>query len=324
MINNHRIAVVIPSYRVKDSILNVIAEIPSFVDHIIVVDDACPDKSGDFVNSYTLPKVTVLKNLQNLGVGGATINGFQFAASNRSDIIVKMDGDGQMKGDLIPQLIAPILDKRADYTKGNRFFFPSGLKKMPVIRKIGNSALSIINKFSSGYYKIMDPTNGFTAIHREALIHLPLEKVSNRFFFESDLLFRLGVIRATVVDVPMLPVYEDEKSNLRITKVLFEFPLKYLNCYCKRIAYNYFIRDFSVGSLLLVLGATFTLLGSLFAMYLWYKSHMSRVPSSGGSLFLAAVPLILGFQMLLSFLLVDVENYPRDPLVSFKKNIPID
>jgi hypothetical protein len=160
----------------------------------------------------------------------------------------------------------------------------------------------------------MDPTNGYTAIHRTALSMLDMEKVSNRYFFESDMLFRLGIIRAVVADIPMPALYGTEKSSLKISRVLFSFPPKYINRYFKRVFYNYFLRDFNVGTIQLVFGFLIFFGGLGFGVYHWLLSITQNILASPGTVMLAALPTILGFQLLLSALQYDIHNIPDKPL----------
>ena len=138
-------------------------------------------------------------------------------------VVVKVDGDGQMDPRLIPSFVYPILRGEADYTKGNRFFDLESVRTMPRFRLLGNAILSFMTKLSSGYWNLFDPTNGFTAIHTDVARHLPFDKISRRYFFETDILFRLNTLRAVVVDVPMEAKYGDEVSNLKISKIVLEF-----------------------------------------------------------------------------------------------------
>jgi len=258
-------------------------------------------------------RIEVLFHDKNLGVGGAVKTGYRKALADQCEIVVKIDGDGQMDPSLIPHLIHPILIGEADYVKGNRFFSLSSLSKMPGIRVFGNSMLSIINKFVNGYWNLMDPTNGFTAIHKTALGMLELDKIANTYFFESDMLFRLGTIRAVVNDLPMNAIYENEKSGLSISKVLFQFPPKYINRYFKRIFYNYFLRDFNAGTIELIVGSMFFTFGLIEGLYHWLQSVESNIAASG-TVMLAALPTILGFQLLISGLQYDIRNLPVKPL----------
>jgi glycosyltransferase involved in cell wall biosynthesis len=198
------IAVVIPCFKVKDKLFKVVNDIGPEVDIIYVVDDCCPQNSVSVVEELSQEKrsrVRVLRTPVNLGVGGAVKLGYTQALADGADIVVKIDGDGQMDTSLISKFTQPILLGHADYTKGNRFYDVESFSSMPMIRLIGNAGLSLINKFSHGYWDIVDPTNGYTAISKEVLKNVKLDKVENRYFFESDLLFRLGVCRAVVQDI---------------------------------------------------------------------------------------------------------------------------
>ncbi len=310
-----KIAVVIPSYKVKKHILALIPEIGSEICKIYVVDDKCPENSGLFVQEHCKdPRVEVLFNEKNMGVGGAVKTGYKKALVDGIEVIVKLDGDGQMDPKLIPALIKKIEQGRADYVKGNRFYNIDTLMAMPKLRLFGNSMLSFINKFVNGYWNIMDPTNGFTAIHISAIKQLPLDKIENRYFFESDMLFRLGVARAVVADMPMDAKYADEVSNLSIRKVLFEFPPKYFVRFFKRIFYSYFLRDFNAASVELVLGFVFFIFGLSIGSYYWTQSIKTGISATSGTVMLAALPVILGMQLLLSALSFDIKNLPKEPL----------
>uniref|UniRef100_C6E5J8 Glycosyl transferase family 2 n=1 Tax=Geobacter sp. (strain M21) TaxID=443144 RepID=C6E5J8_GEOSM len=310
-----RIAVVIPSYKVKQHVLQVISAIGPEVSSIVVVDDACPDGSGRYVEENCRdPRVLVCSHTENRGVGGATLTGYQAALDQGADIIVKLDGDGQMDPALIPKLVRPIVDQVADYSKGNRFYSVEDLQQMPFARLVGNSVLSFMAKFSTGYWTIFDPTNGFTAIHGAVAALLPLEKIEKRYFFESDMLFRLNTLRAVVADVPMRARYADEKSNLSILGVIPEFLRKHAVNSCKRIFYNYYLRDFSAASVEVVLGLCALLFGVVFGSWTWYGSIRTGVPATSGTVMLAALPTMLGMQLFLAFLSYDTANAPKYPL----------
>lgn len=309
------IAVVIPCYRETSRILDVIKAIGSEVGRIIVVDDACPDKTGEHVKTHCSDqRVEVLFHDRNTGVGGATLSGYKRAIEEGAEVIVKVDGDGQMDPSLISELVAPLLAGEADYTKGNRFFNLDGLSEMPRVRIFGNLALSFLSKASSGYWNIFDPTNGFTAIHIDAARRLPFDKINEGFFFESDMLFRLNMMRAVVCDMPMPARYGDEESSLKVRNVIFNFAAKHYVNSVKRVFYSYFIRDFGVPSIELVLGKLLLLFGVLYGAYSWHESSVTDIPATAGTVILAALPIILGTQMLMAFLNFDTRNVPSKPL----------
>jgi dolichol-phosphate mannosyltransferase len=313
------IAVIIPSFMVKDQILGVLSGIGPEVGRIYVVDDACPQGTGNFVKENCKDdRIEVMFHPKNLGVGGAVITGYKKALQDGCRIMVKLDGDGQMAPSLIPKLVDPIVRQEADYVKGNRFYDLRFLRKMPGIRRFGNSMVSFISKMASGYWNIMDPANGFTAISATALKYLPLDKIDRRFFFENDMLFRLNTIRAVVRDLPQQAEYGDEKSNIRIFKVAFQFPFKYLNRMFKRIFYIYFLRDFNIGSLELVMAFIFLTFGFIFGGIHWFQSVETQQPATAGTVLLAGLPIILGFQSLLAFLHYDVANIPQKVLTDIE------
>jgi glycosyltransferase involved in cell wall biosynthesis len=308
------IAVVVPSYKVTSHIVQTLSEIGKEVSYIYVVDDACPEGSGKLVQEKVSDsRVKVIFHEENLGVGGAMITGYKAALETDANIIVKLDGDGQMDPALIGELIAPIVNGRADYTKGDRLDSLTGLWQMPSIRLIGNAGLSLLTKISTGYWNITDPTNGYTAIHRDVLKVLPLGMLSKRFFFESDMLFRLSLYRAVVWDVPMQARYGTEKSNLSIIKTLWEFPWKHFKNFHKRLFYNYYLRDVSAASIELPLGFVLWWFGLIFGIASYNQSMDTGVAATTGTVMISVVPLILGFQLLLAFVSHDVSAVPTRP-----------
>ena len=308
------IAVVIPCYRVTQHILNVIAGIGSEVQRIFIIDDKCPDGSGDYVEANCNdPRIIILRHEINQGVGGAVMTGYLAAIADGAEVIVKLDGDGQMDPSLILNFIEPILAGEADYTKGNRFFNLEEIQAMPKIRLFGNAVLSFMTKLSSGYWDLFDPTNGYTAIHADVARHLPFDKISRRYFFETDMLFRLNTLRAVVVDIPMDARYGDEVSNLKISKILGEFLFKHTRNFVKRIFYNYYLRDMSLASIELPLGLGLFFAGAGYGGYHWLDSAQSGVTTPAGTVMLSALPILMGLQLVLAFLGYDIASVPRRP-----------
>lgn len=309
------IAVVIPCYKVAAHICDLIPRIGSDVDAIFVVDDCCPEKSGALVESNCAdPRVRVIYHAINQGVGGAVLSGYQAAIEAGAEVIVKVDGDGQMDPALIPAFIAPILRGEADYTKGNRFFEIETVRQMPLIRLIGNALLSFLTKLSSGYWNLFDPTNGYTAISARVAERLPARKICHRYFFESDMLFRLNTLRAVVMDIPMFAEYGDEQSNLKVSRELPRFLFKHLRNLGKRISYNYFIRNFNFATLELVFGLAFLSFGTIFGAISWFQLYQLVTLASAGTVMLAALPIIMGLQLILGFVNYDMASVPTTPL----------
>ncbi|MDE0783793.1 MAG: glycosyltransferase family 2 protein [Planktomarina sp.] len=247
-------------------------------------------------------------------MGGAVLAGYKAAIADGADVIVKIDGDGQMDPFLLPRFIAPILKGEADYTKGNRFYDLAQIGNMPPMRLFGNAVLSFMTKLSSGYWSVFDPTNGYTAIHANIAAHLPMDKIDNRYFFETDMLFRLNTLRAVVVDIPMNAVYGNEKSNLHISKILVEFLGKHVRNFAKRIFYNYFLRDMTLASIELLVGTALLNFGLIFGAVSWFNAEASGTPAPLGVIMLATLPILLGIQFILAFLGFDIATVPKRPI----------
>lgn len=306
------VAIVIPSYRVTRHILDVISTIPAWVWRIYVVDDCCPDGSGELVKSNCQDsRVFVLFNRVNVGVGGSVMAGYVRAAADGAGVIVKMDGDGQMDPNLLPRFVAPIAAGEADYTKGNRFYDLRQISQMPRIRIFGNAALSFMTKISSGYWDLFDPTNGYTAIHANLIAALPIDKISRRYFFETDILFRLNTLRAVVVDVPMDAKYGDEESGLKIGSILVDFLAKHSRNTFKRIFYSYFLRDMSLATIELIGGVALLASGFFAGIWFWFEASSMGLSTSPGRVMLAALPVMLGLQLVLGFIAFDIASVPR-------------
>jgi len=315
----YKTAVVIPCYKVSSHILKVIEGIGPEVQKIYVVDDCCPENSGELVKNNSRDKrVEIIYHSENRGVGGAVISGYKKALTDEMDVIVKIDGDGQMDTSRIKDLIAPIISGSADYTKGNRFHELSDLESMPKLRLIGNAFLALTTKFSSGYWTIFDPTNGFTAISTEALRKLDLNKINERYFFESDMLFRLNLIKAVVKDVAMPAQYGGEISNLKIINTLWKFPLLNLRNFLKRIFYTYYLRDMSPASIQFFFGNILFAFGVIFGGYHWYRNSHSHIPTPLGTIMLSTITIILGVQFLIGWITQDMNSVPSSPLTRWR------
>jgi dolichol-phosphate mannosyltransferase len=310
-----KIAVVIPCYKVSAHILSVIGAIGTQAGRIYVVDDCCPEQTGNLVEAAPLgSQVCVLRHTQNQGVGGAVLSGYAAAIADGYEVIVKVDGDGQMDPALIPEFVTPILEGEADYTKGNRFFDIESVQSMPRVRLFGNSVLSFFAKFSTGYWQLFDPTNGYTAIHADVARHLPANKLSRRYFFETDMLFRLNTLRAVVVDIPMEARYGEEVSNLRICQAIGEFSIKHATNFLKRLFYNYYLRDLSLASFELPVGVALFLIGSIYGAYHWLQSYLVDATTPAGTVTLVAVMILVGTQLILAFFGSDIANVPSRPI----------
>ena len=307
-----KIAVVIPAHSVSRFILDVLVRVDDTVAVIVVVDDCCPEGTGELVQRRVDdPRVVVVSNAANLGVGGATIAGFRRALAEGADIVVKLDGDGQHHPEWIPQLVRPIVDGDADMVKGNRFYDVESVRGMPNGRLFANAVLSFAAKLSTGYWDLFDPANGFLAIHRKVVSRLPFEKIDRGYFFETDLLFRVGILMAKVAEVPIEAIYGSERSGVGVLREAPPFLWKSLRNTVKRVIYCYFLRGFSVASMLLAAGVCAVGFGAWFGIYHWF---VSAEPATAGTVMLAGLPVLSGLQMLIGFVGHDITRQPASAI----------
>jgi dolichol-phosphate mannosyltransferase len=309
-----RVCVVIPMYRVEAYIQGVIASIPEWVWRIVVVDDASPDRSAEMACALGDARVVLVRHDHNQGVGGAVLSGFTAACELGAAVAVKMDGDGQMLPDYLWELVEPVLVGQADYVKGNRFFHVKEVARMPFVRRMGNLGLSFLTKIASGYWNVFDPTNGYVAINLRTFRSLDHSRIHKRYFFETSMLMALNLSRAVVQEVPMPARYQGEISSLSVRRALVEFPYYLLRGLVHRVWLQYFVLDFSAGSLFLVLGLVLGLFGGVWGAYHWLESIRSGIPASTGTVMIAVLPVILGFQLLLQCLTIDIQNVPKQVL----------
>lgn len=302
------VAIVIPAFRAEQFILDVLARVPDQVKEIFVIDDCCPSSTGEVASTSPDPRVTVVRNAKNLGVGGATKVGLLLAMQKGHDLIAKVDADGQID----PKLIVPALELMTkndlDIVKGSRFHHREDIREMPFLRLIGNSALTLMSRISTGYWKLNDPTNGFIILTASVARRLRLEKISDRYFFESDLVFRLGLVGARLGHLPMKATYGAEKSGLNLARAVPTFLIGHLRNLLKRIALQYFVLEWNAGTLFLTSGAILASIGTIQLSNLLLEMSIRTTAAPAGSVMMAAVPLILGYQSLLSFLAFDSDQ----------------
>jgi len=318
-----KIFVVIPAHNEANFIKDVIKKVPERVEQIIVVDDCSGDGTSDVVSSLEDDRVRLIKHKINTGVGGAMVSGYKYSLEAGADIIVKIDGDGQMDPKQIPKIVGPIIKGQADYCKGFRFHETGNLKQMPAVRLIGNIGLSFLTKIASGYWNIFDPTSGYTAIHREALSRLKMDNLNKGYFFETDMLIGLYKIQAVVKDVEIANKYGDEESQLNPLHISLTFPWLLIKATLKRILWRYFVTDFTAVSLFIVIGLPMFLYGLGFGIFNWISNHMKHVPTPVGTIMITVIFLFFGFQFLLQSLVLDVQNIPITPIQIREKNTEI-
>jgi dolichol-phosphate mannosyltransferase len=314
--HKHSIVAVIPCYHVEREIQSVLQDVPSYIKHIVVVDDASPDSTRDLVTASAKidARILLMRHASNLGVGGAMITGYKKALELGAQVVVKIDGDGQMDVDHLPVLLKPLIEGKADYTKGNRFRDFKSLQQMPFIRRVGNMGLAFLAKAATGYWNMFDPTNGFNAIRAEILAQLPLDKIDPTYYFETSMLANLYLIGAVVKDVPMPARYKGEVSSLLIHRILFEFPQKLFATFLRRLVLKNFIYDFSMASIYLLSGLPLLIFGLIFGIYKWIQYASIGIPAPTGTVMLPTLSVLLAIQLLLSAIEIDLRSVPTEPL----------
>jgi glycosyltransferase involved in cell wall biosynthesis len=309
------VAVVIPAYRASATVASVIGSVPAYVRHVVVVDDGSDDGTAQVVSDVGDPRVELVRLDRNQGVGAAVMAGYQRAAALGAEVVAKMDADGQMDPDHLLTLITPIVIGRADYTKGNRFLHARELRSMPGRRRFGNAGLSFLTKLASGYWEIFDPTNGYTAIHASLIPLLGEAPIGKRYFFESSMLLRLSLLRGVVRDVYIPARYPPgAASHLSESRAALQFPWRLLRGFVRRIVQQYFVRDFTAVSLYLVFGVLLGLFGAIWGVWHWALASEAGVAATTGTVMLAVLPIIVGVQLLLQALTLDIQNAPTEPV----------
>lgn len=311
MYKDLRVAVVVPAYRESAHIADVIKRMPPLVDHIIVVDDASPDDTYDLAMAAADERTEVIRHERNKGVGGAIITGHRRAMDLGADVNVVMAGDDQMDPQYLPSLIDPIADRGFGFAKANRFFSMKSFAGMPRHRVFGNMVLTFMTKVSSGYWNLVDPQNGYTAISRTSLEAISLHRVAERYDFENDLLIWLNIADVRAIDVPIPAVYGEEVSGMRLHKVVPRLLLTLTGGFWRRIWFKYVLWSFSPIALLLLAGIPLVILG--ITVGIWAVSVSASAPGSvtTGTWLLAVAPSLLGTQLLLQALMLDIQATPK-------------
>ena len=313
MYKGARVAAVVPAHNEEAHIGRVIATMPDFVDEIVVVDDLSSDATAELAEAAGDSRVTVIRHERNLGVGGAILTGHRTALSLGADVNVVMAGDGQMDPRFLPTLLDPVVEDGYGFAKANRFFSMDSFAGMPRHRILGNIALSFATKAASGYWHLFDPQNGYTAIRREVLERLSLDRIARGYSFENDLLVHLNILRVPAVDVPIPAVYGSEISGIRLRRVIPEMSRLMFQGFWKRFFFKYVLWSFSPIALFLLSGLA--LVGFGLAVGAWVVAHTLGEPTaSTGSVLLAVTPFLLGMNMIMFAVMMDMQESPDTPI----------
>lgn len=304
-----KITVVVPAYREEDHVAHTIRGIPDFVDHIVVVDDASPDRTSEVAEGSGDPRVEVIRLEQNQGVGGAIVTGHRRAIELGSDINVVMAGDNQMDPSRLGLLLEPIIDDGYGFTKGNRFFSPTSMEGMPAHRIAGNMALTFMNKAASGYWNLVDPQNGYTAITRQSLELVPLDRLSKRYEFENDLLIWLNIANVRARDVNIAARYGAETSSIRLRTFVPRISGLLFRGFWRRMWLKHMLWSFSPIALMFFAGLAALLFGLGVGLWVTAVALGGQTPTAGTTV-LAVVPFFCGFILLVQAMVLDIQATP--------------
>lgn len=305
-----RIAAILPCFNEEKLIGKTINALPSFVDDIIAVDDNSTDNTWKTITKIAdgNKRVRPIHMDNNEGIGGAYIKGFEYALESGADLIFTMAGDAQCNQDYMKMMADTLLNENLDYVKANRFVHLDELKQMPKFRRVGNTVITILTKFSSGYYSIFDSQNGYGVFKRKTLETLPFEHIGRRYDYENTLLIALSIMNARVKDEPVPAIYGDEVSTIPVFKTTMRALKVVWQGFWKRIYYKYVVVNFHPIALFIFSGLIFNIIGLLFgALILFDKLLYDQSPSTG-TVMLCVLPIILGVQLLLSAITMDMNN----------------
>jgi len=310
MFQGLRVAVVVPAYREEERVSDAIRTMPEIVDHILVVDDASPDRTYEVATAAADDRTEVIRHPANKGVGGAIVTGHRRALELGADVSVVMAGDGQMDPRYLPSLLTPIAQDGYGFVKANRFYSATSFAGMPKVRILGNILLTFLTKAASGYWNLVDPQNGYTAISRQTLKRLPLGKLAERYEFENDQLIWLNILGVRALDVPVPAVYGAEVSTLRIHRVAPRLLRLLFLGFWRRLWRKYVLWSFSPIALLFLSGLALLLIGLVAGTFAIVQS-IGPGSATTGTWLLAVAPTLVATQFLVQALVLDIEATPR-------------
>lgn len=314
MYKEHTIGVVVPAYNEQKLIGETLASIPGYVDRIYVVDDASIDDTTERIQEFCKDKderVVFIKHEQNGGVGAAIVSGYKRALEDEIEITAVMAGDNQMDPEQLPNLLDPIVEGRADYTKGNRLLSREYRRGMTKWRFFGNSLLTLLTKIGSGYWQLMDPQNGYAAISKNALERISLDSIYPWYGYCNDLLVKLNVYGFRVRDIVMPAKYGREESGIRYSVYIPKVSWMLLKSFFWRLKMKYVVLSFHPLVFFYLFGIILTPMGLLGVLYSLYYKFVQ-----GGDLFIRLVLsfllFIVGVQFLLFAMQFDMQVNERE------------
>jgi glycosyltransferase involved in cell wall biosynthesis len=313
MYKDQKIGVVVPAYNEHDLILETLSGIPKYVDRIFVVNDGSKDDTLELITKQqrTDPRIEIVNHEINKGLGQSLIDGYLTSAKSDVDITAVMAGDNQMHPDDLCKLVEILVDGKVAYVKGNRLLHHN-INSMPRYRFLGNAALTILTKFATGYYFLMDPQCGYTAIRNEALREIPIEKMTRGYGYNADILCMLNIQGFTVKDVQVRPVYGREISKIKLWKYIPKTSWLLIKLFFRRLWKRYLVLDFHPLVLFYIYGALVTVFGilPLFVRFIYLYSTLHEAPQT--TLIILIFLVITTFQSVLFAMWMDMDyNRPK-------------
>lgn len=312
MYKNNKVAVVIPSYNEEILLPETLDGIPKYIDKIIVVNDCSIDRTAEILKTYTKrnTKIIVISHEINEGLGKSLIDGYLESLSLDMDVTAIMAGDNQMHPNDLPGLLDKLIDDNYDYVKGNRLSHIN-ISAMPTYRFLGNSLLTLLTKFATGYYFSMDPQCGYTVIKNAALANIPIEKMTRGYGYNADILCMLNIQRYRVADVEVRPIYDREKSKIKLWKYVPKTSAILIRLFFRRLWQRYTVLDFHP-LVLFYLFAFFNFIfiiipGSIRILYIYFSQDL--FPAT--TFTIVATSFLIATQMILFAIWMDMD-YNRD------------
>lgn len=313
MYRDRKVAIVVPAYNEEKLITKTVQTMPDFVDLILVVNDGSTDRTLEVLQGLKddHKNLEVLTNDPNRGLGYSLVRGYKEALSRDIDIVGTLAGDAQCDPEYLHKLCDKLIDEDWDYVKANRFNNLDALRAMPPFRRVGNIVISLLNKFATGYYSIFDSQNGYGVFKKSTMERLPFELIGERYDYENTMLLAMGVINGRVKDIPVPAVYGEEVSTIKFFPVMRRALSVLFKGFWKRIYYKYVIFNFHPLALFLFSGLVLSVLGFGFGVYLAYSRIFLGSAPSSGTVMLSVLPLLLGVQLVLTAIVMDVNNENR-------------
>ncbi|HBG81390.1 TPA: hypothetical protein DDW69_00960 [candidate division CPR2 bacterium] len=311
MYKNKKIVVVTPAYNEANHIADVIDGLPEYIDNIVIVDDCSTDNTEEIVKKHKSKKVIYLKNGKNMGAGYSVTAAINKAKEVKADITITMAGDNQMDPKYVPSLLDALIDEGYDCAKGNRFYSKEGLKGMPRHRVWGSIILTFMTRMASGYWTIFDTQNGYYALGSKALYQIDFNSLTKGFPYENDLWINLNILGLKFKDVPIPAKYGDEVSYMKMWKIIPQFTLFLVGGFFRRIYKKYVLRGIHPIFLFFLFGSILFLWGIIFGAYAWHRSAITGDPATTGTVMISAIPFLMGFEMLLWALVLDIQEDPK-------------